>query len=168
MVKAVSGSRAARMSVVLASDIYHLPISPEFSLFLCESNNEEKDMTEAEALELTVMCVDNAITCFSVYVTMTFAYLTASYLMGSSLSTFQALVLSGLYVFSSGGMIVCMYLHIRTWSELRAGVPGGIAAMDNISLWNEAFWAYYPASSCLAGILISLFFMWNVRHPKTE
>jgi len=125
-------------------------------------------MTEAEALELAVMCVDVAISAFSLYVTVTFAYMTVSYLVGSRLSTFQALALSGLYVFTSGVLILTMYLVIVTYFELRAGVSGGIAAMDNIPLWNEALWATYPTAASLVGILVGLYFMWNVRHPKTE
>jgi hypothetical protein len=125
-------------------------------------------MTEAEALELAVMCVDNALSCFSIYVTMTFAYMTVSYLVGSRLSTFQTLVLSGLYMISSGAVILTMYLQIRTWGEVRAGVSGGVAAMDNIPLWNEALWATYPTAASLVGVFIGLYFMWNVRHPKTE
>ena len=101
-------------------------------------------------------------------VTLTFAYMTVSYLAGSKLSTFQALALSGLYVFTSGLLVLTMYLQIRTWGEVRAGVSGGIAAMDNLPLWNEALWATYPVAASLVGIGVGLYFMWNVRHPKTE
>ncbi len=125
-------------------------------------------MTEAEAFELVIMCVDTAVTNFSIYVTIAFAYMTVSYLVGAMLSTFQTLVLSGLYVFSSGVTILTMYLVIVTYFELRAGVPGGIAAMDNVPLWNEALWAFYPTSVCIGGVFVGLYFMWNVRHPKTE
>ncbi len=125
-------------------------------------------MTEAEAFELIMICVDTAVTCFSIYVTIAFAYLTASYLVGAMLSTFQTLVLSGLYVFTSGVLILTMYLVIVTYFELRAGVPGGIAAMDSIPLWNEALWAFYPTSACTVGVIVGLFFNWNIRHPKTE
>jgi uncharacterized membrane protein YesL len=111
-------------------------------------------MTEAEAFELVMMCVDTAVTNFSIYVTIAFAYMTVSYLVGAMLSTFQTLVLSGLYVFSSGVTILTMYLVIVTYFELRAGVPGGIAAMDNVPLWNEALWAFYPASVCIGGVFV--------------
>lgn len=123
-------------------------------------------MTEAEALELIIMCSDNALTSFGIYVTIAFAYLTVAYLVGSRLSTLQTLVLSGLYVFASGAVISNMYLLIRTWGELRAGVTGGIAVMDRIPLWNQTYWAIYPTSACVIGILVGLYLMWNVRHPK--
>ena len=71
-------------------------------------------MTEAEALELAVMCVDNAMTAFSVFISITFAYMTVSFLAGSKLSNFQALAASGLYIFTAGVTILCTYLHIRT------------------------------------------------------
>ena len=125
-------------------------------------------MTEAEAFELVLACVDTAVSCFSIYVTIAFAYMTVSYLVGARLTTFQTLVLSGLYVFTSGVTILTMHLVIVTYFELRAGVSGGIAAMDNVPLWNEALWATYPTAACLVGIFVGLYFMWNVRHPKTE
>ena len=120
-------------------------------------------MTETEALELTVMCVDNAMTSFSIFISITFAFVA-----GSRLSNFQALAASGLYLFTAEVAILCTYLHIRTWDELRSGVPGGIAAMDNIALWNESIWAYYTIAACSVGVIISCYFMWDVRHPKTE
>lgn len=124
-------------------------------------------MTEAEAFELIMLCVDSAVTCFTLYITIAFGYMTVSYLAGAKLSTFQTLVLSGLYVFTSGVAILTMYLLIVTYFELRAGVPGGIAAMDNVPLWNEALWAFYPTSACIVGVFVGLLFNWNIRHPKT-
>ena len=125
-------------------------------------------MTEAEALELTIMCVDNAMTAFSIFISITFAFMTVSFLAGSKLSSFQALAASGLYIFTAGVAILCTYLHIRTWGELRSGVPGGIAAMDNLPLWNESLWAYYPTTACIVGVIVSCYFMWDVRHPKIK
>ena len=54
-------------------------------------------MTEAEALELIPLYVDIAVTSFSVYITITFAYFTLSYLIGAKLSIFQAIAVSSLY-----------------------------------------------------------------------
>jgi hypothetical protein len=125
-------------------------------------------MTEAEVMELTMMCVENAMTSFSLFVTVTFAYLMASFVIGSKLSSFQSLAVSGLYVVTAGIAISCTILYVRTWGELRSGIPGGIEVMDNIALWNESLWLYYPTVTCVVGIGVSLYFMWNVRHPKTE
>ena len=61
-------------------------------------------------------------------VTLTFAYMTVSYLAGSRLSTFQASVLSGPCVLSAGCVILAMYMLVLTWGAVRAGVCGGIAA----------------------------------------
>lgn len=125
-------------------------------------------MTEAEALELVLFSVDNAIGSLSLFVSVTCAYMTVAYVVGSKLSRFQALAVSGLYIFTAGVFIITTYVHVRTWGELQRGVPEGITAMNNVALWNESFWAYYSTSACVIGMGICLYFMWDVRHPKPE
>jgi hypothetical protein len=51
-------------------------------------------MTEAEALELIAIYVTNAHEGFTLYLSVTFAYLITAYLVGSKLSPFQALAVS--------------------------------------------------------------------------
>lgn len=125
-------------------------------------------MTEAEALELVLLSVDNANVSLSLFVSITCAYMTVAYIVGSKLSRFQALAVSGLYIFTAGVFVITIYVHVRTWGELQRGVPGGIAAMENIPLWNESFWAYYATSACVIGMCICLYFMWNIRHPNSK
>ena len=46
-------------------------------------------MAPNEAMELVNMYTDSAIACFSVYISLTFAYLTAGYLAAEKLTVFQ-------------------------------------------------------------------------------
>ena len=49
-------------------------------------------MTEAEALELIAIYITNAHGGFTIYLSVTFAYLVTAYLVGRKLSPFQALL----------------------------------------------------------------------------
>ena len=40
--------------------------------------------------------------------------------------------------------------------------------MDGLVLFNGGFWVWAMSIIQAAGILISLFFMWQVRHSDTE
>ena len=123
-------------------------------------------MTEAEAFELILLCCDMAISSFGLYVTIAFAFMTVSYFVGVTLTTFQSFLLCGLYVFASGVCILTLYIMIVTYFELKAGVSGGIAAMDNIPLWNETLWTVYPTSACIVGVFAGLLFNWNIRRTN--
>jgi hypothetical protein len=83
----------------------------------------------------------------NLYVTLTFAYMTVSYLTGSKLSTFQALVLSGPYVFNDGCVILIICMLVLTWGGVRAGVCGGIDAMGYNRL--QSVFLIYTVNRCL-------------------
>ena len=61
-------------------------------------------MTEPEALEVMAAHGANAITSFTIYVSVTFAYLAATHLVGAKLSRFQCVGISALYVFSASSV----------------------------------------------------------------
>ena len=115
-------------------------------------------------MEIVVTYTDVAITCFSIYLTLTFAYLTAAYLVGIKLTAFQAIAISGLYVFGGVSALICQYILIRGWgSVIEYAVP-----LHSVPLWDEKFWITYMWSIELSGILLGLYFMWRVRHPKAK
>ena len=39
---------------------------------------------------------------------------------------------------------------------------------DNLLVLNEAFWVWSMSILQIAGVLVSLYFMWNVRHAGDE
>ena len=121
-------------------------------------------MRESEAMELVNMYSDSAITCFTVYITLTFAYLTAGYLAGQKLTVFQISALSALYVVGTGSCVLCMYINIAGW----ASVFEYAKPLHAIALWNPDFWIFYMISLEIAGIAMGLLFVMKIRHPKTE
>jgi len=121
-------------------------------------------MTEAEVLELIAIYIENAMTGFSIFITVTFAYMTVAYIVGSKMSPFQVWAASGLYLFAALCALLCVYLQVHTWSALRSGFPGGILALDSAALYNGSFWKIFLTTTQLLGIAISFYFMYNVRN----
>lgn len=122
-------------------------------------------MTEVEAFELMLMSSSNATNAFSQYITFTFAYITAAYFVGSQLSRFQVLAASGLYLFAA---IFAMgnALTDLQWADEAVERTGGLAPEGIAS--NMDFWFMSAGILMTIGIFVSLYFMWNVRQPKTE
>jgi hypothetical protein len=66
-------------------------------------------MTEAEIWQLLIMASGSASNSFSVLLTMVFAYLATAYFVGSRLTGFQTLVVSGLFVYSAAMSTLGLY-----------------------------------------------------------
>ena len=118
-------------------------------------------MTEAEAIESLNGMADVAVSQLSVWVSITFGYLTVAYFLGSKLSRFQCGAVSILYVVTSflfGGSAI-IYVHAWQLTRIReATVFNELALASNLP-------AYVGSTSAvvLGGTLISLYFMHNVR-----
>ena len=120
-------------------------------------------MLDYGAQEAMAMWSSNAITAFSIYLTFTFAYLTAAYIVGANLSKYQVIVVSVLYTAGATiSLLACINnlqfytLLLNQSEELRSAIT-----------FSGDFWTYYIAPLFMIGMLVSLSFMWNVRHTKT-
>jgi hypothetical protein len=122
-------------------------------------------MTEADILELWAVHGANAITAFTVYISFTFGFLATAYFVGSQLTPFQAFVASGLYIISAGAPGLTQIAYIQTMFAILESGPN---LLQGFTLVNGTFWVWFMSIVQGAGILISLYFMWSVRHPKTE
>ena len=122
-------------------------------------------MTEVEAFEMAVLCASNATNAFAQYITFTFAYITAAYLVGNQLSRFQVLAATGLYLFAAlfalGNSITDIQWMAKAVAHTGDLAPEGLAS-------NMDFWFKSAGSLMVLGIIVSLYFMWNVRHGKTD
>ena len=119
-------------------------------------------MSIAEANEVAAMWIANAMTAFSIYLTFTFAYLTIAYLAGKDLSRFQAFSLSTLYI---AGALISLLSCIDNLNFLHAVLQQSEALQSAATLPTE-FWIYYIAPLLITGVFVSLYFMWDVRHPR--
>ena len=123
-------------------------------------------MTHAELWELNLLCVSNAITAFSVYLTVIFAYLATAYFVGSRLSRFQSFVVSGLFVFAALATIGGCTAQLRRASEFQQQLSSQSDELVLIPLQNGSFWMTYMPMLMLAGVVIGLFFMYDTRRKS--
>ena len=70
-------------------------------------------MAEAELWELIAVHAANAMSAFNIYLTVTFAYLVAAYLVGAKLSKLQTGFISGLFIFAAGSGWLSMVIYLR-------------------------------------------------------
>ena len=122
-------------------------------------------MTEAEVLALSIEYSTSALTAFTVYASFTFAYLITAFYVGERLNSFQAIAASGMYVISAGSTVMAMFGYLQAQYAIGATK---VTVLDSLAVWNADLWLSYMLVTLISGILISLYFMWQVRHPKTE
>ena len=122
-------------------------------------------MTEAEVLELLAVHGANAMTAFTVYISFTFGFLATAYFVGSQLTRLQAIVACGLYIVSSVAPSLTQLIYIQIMFTVLDSTP---TMVQGLWLLNGTFWLWCMAFIQAAGIFISLYFMWSVRHPKID
>ena len=120
-------------------------------------------MTEAEAIELIAIFTTNVIASNTIYLSFTFAYLTAAYFVGASLSRFQAIFVSVLYALAANGAMMTQLGSIQAWSII---MEEHATALDSVPMYNGEFWQIAIPISLSIMTLASLYFMWNVRHRR--
>ena len=117
-------------------------------------------MTEAEALETAAAFSANALTSFTVYISFTFAYLTAGYVAAVNFTKFQLLVGSGLFVASAGSAGVSCVASSDAMMTILTSYP---SVLDNQISWSIP-WAAVMSVVLSAGLLISLYFVYDLRR----
>ena len=121
-------------------------------------------MTEAEALEIAGIFGANAITAFSVYITFTMAYLVAAYYAGEGLTPYQSFITSTLYLFAAASAILSLINSTLIYGAALKTTEMGAAT----PISSGPMWAIGMTTIMTVGILVSFYFMWSVRHPKSE
>ena len=122
-------------------------------------------MTEYEYADLIATYSSNAGAFFAVYLTVVSGYLITAFVAGPKLSSLQVTILNIGFVVAS-----CMF----TFAAFGAGVIRAQYTMKLLELGAESphaptTWLFFVfVTLMISGVLASLYFMWNVRHPKTE
>jgi hypothetical protein len=130
-----------------------------------QPDNEEMIVMDLEsANETAAMWSENSMTAFTIYLTFTFAYLTVAYLAGKDLSRFQVTCVSTLYV---AGAVVALLSCVNHLFYFEAVIRQNDALASTAPL-PPGFWIYYIVPLLMLGIFVCLYFMWDIRHPKTE
>ena len=123
-------------------------------------------MSELEAVEAVSELLANAISSFTVHFSFTFAYLTASYLVGRSLSKFQAIAVSVLYVTSATITALTVYGNQQAIEEVQLTYPSKV--IDRLLMFDMTVWHAVSGVLFTAVVLLSLYFMYNVRTSKAS
>jgi hypothetical protein len=122
-------------------------------------------MNEGDAIEAAAGAAAVSFTCFAIYISFTFGFLVTAYFVGNKLTRFQVISAMGLYVVGAGWMA----LATIAWGQaLFAITEAKATALDTVSLIQRGYWIETMSILLVTGMMISLYFMWGVRHPKTE
>ena len=123
-------------------------------------------MTEYEMTDIATALTSNILASQSLFLTVLFAYLLVAYIVGSKLTTFQAGFLS----------LIFLIVTLSSTTGAFAMAQDALSLGSRISeLTGEGIASLSAAPIILVGIfggrvviaLGALFFMWQVRHPKT-
>ena len=103
------------------------------------------------------------------YFTLVSAYLVVAYLVGAKLDKAQNLIVTGLYVVWTVGIIQSQY----STSIQMVGITGQLLSSESTFLPPDVgtqtqAGVYSFLVVQILGLLASLYFMWTVRRPKSE
>lgn len=123
-------------------------------------------MTEYEMIDITTALTGNMLAAQSLFLTVLFAYLLVAYIVGKRLTMFQAAFVSFIF------LVVSLAATNGVYSMAQDALDLGYRISD---LRGEAPASLSAAPTTLLGIfggrvlmtLGALYFMWQVRHPKT-
>lgn len=122
-------------------------------------------MNECDAIEAAIAAAAVVFSCFTIFISFTFGYLVTAYFVGYKLTRFQVAAATGLYVVAAGFMTLVMI----AWTQsLFAITDSTVTALDSVRLLKRGYWVETLLFLCGTGVLMSLYFMWDVRRPVDE
>ncbi len=123
-------------------------------------------MTEYEILDLIASKEAHMASQFSLYLTVISAYLVVAYLVGDRLTLPQSIISSVLFIFGAGGQTWTLHInlmHVSNYLSQKAQLSP-LTPVEQDYLSNGYPWIIAMAF----GVIAALYFMWSIRHPKTE
>ena len=120
-------------------------------------------MSEAEVLEIINFHVANAMNAFAIYLSLTFAFLTAIYIVGTKLKTKQVVLVVSLYLVWSTAFALVAIAHIQAMDSLVQENADYIRAQLFFLPWFE-----FGIMITAAGILICGYFVFDIRKGLDE
>jgi hypothetical protein len=118
-------------------------------------------MSDAEILEILNLHVSNVISAFGIYLSLTFAYLTAIYLIGVKLTKLQVIPLAFLYIIWAAAFAAAGITHLTSQDLLIAQNPDLFSSF----MWRLP-WTYIGTAISLLGTLICIYFTYDVRRSR--
>ncbi len=122
-------------------------------------------MTEYELVDIVASYASGGGTFFTIWLTILSAYAITAYVAGRDLSSFQVAWLNTLYIFAAGLSIFGFHGQFRSQIFYIAKLK--ILQPDSPMILTETV-AHGVTAVAAVGTLITLIFMWQVRHSNTE
>jgi len=123
-------------------------------------------MTEYELTDVVMsrfgLMTDQA----SLYFALVSGYLIVAWVVGARLSTIQVSVINGLFVVWIVSITQGYVSSASAVVELERAISQLASTSSDAIDTSSGTYAF--AIVQIVGLIASLFFMWNVRHPKTE
>jgi len=128
----------------------------------CRFEFEAIPLTEIEVIEALNLHATNGMSGFAIYLTLTFAYLTAIYVVGAKLTGAQTVLLSLLYLAWSTSFAMVAITHLQSLESIVLEYPSLIRAR----MW-FAPWSVMGTTITLAGMAVCVYFLREVRVNDT-
>ena len=125
-------------------------------------------MEEAELFELVFIAGTTALTAFNFVVTFTFAYLTVAYFLGSRLSRLETGVVTGVYLIASFLSFSVVMANVSAMRALQEELAESRVYKKIVFFMDARIYEAGMPVIYLLSVVTCLFFMWNIRRPRTE
>ena len=118
-------------------------------------------MSESEAIEALSDISANCATYFSVYISLTFAYLTVAYLVGSALSRFQLTLITAIYLLSSTLMGATTIIWVDAWLKINQREQ---TIFSDHAMVTALPWIPGLVILLMSVVIASVYFMYDIRR----
>ncbi len=132
-------------------------------------------MTEFESFEKSYMLLDSMMSITSalhetstIIFSLIFGYLLVAHFIGKSLSTAQTIILTVLYLSVTTRLALHSLYYLRLGNEAGRLFHEHIGDLPQPNVVEQTLWILDTPLWYYVYILASLYYMWSVRHPKTE
>jgi hypothetical protein len=120
-------------------------------------------MSEADAIAALSELGANAVTFLTAYFSFTFAFLTAVYLVGKSLSKFQCALVSGLYLLTALIFGATGIGYADAWLRLKSRED---TILDEVWVFNMGGWVEGLTVIVFCASLACTYFLIDIRREK--
>jgi hypothetical protein len=125
-------------------------------------------MTEYETSEILHNQMAHMWQAGQMYFTLVSAFLVVAYLVGNKLTRTQAAVITSLYLVWIASIVAGTIQSDKTYTKMSTALyeMGSLASevTETETIISLSSFAFVQ----LAGVIASLWFMWSVRHPRTD
>jgi hypothetical protein len=125
-------------------------------------------MTEYEMTDIIMSRFGHMTDQASLYFALVSGYLITAYVVGARLTRLQVSVINTLFCLWTVGILGGYINTVSDTMDLEQAIRGVGATPQAGRISDSTFAAYSFAIVQAVGIIVSLIFMWSVRHPRAD